>query len=93
MYSSAMALELGLEDYMQCLPNPAMEVRINLWSFEGASTTPMEMSDDEMVEVVIDNFTYTPSGETGVVDGGSCSQDCQCLETSGCSASNVCAPM
>ena len=91
-YSSEQAVTLGLEDYVQCLPTN-LEVRINLWNLNGTMVTPMEMSDDEMVEVVIDNFSYTPTNRTGVEDGGFCTKDCQCLEGSECSlGNNQCVP-
>ena len=91
-YSSEQATTLGLEDYVQCLPTN-LEVRINLWNLNGTLATPMEMSDDEMVEVIIENFSYTPTNRTGVEDGGFCTKDCQCLEGSECSlANNQCIP-
>ena len=91
-YSSEQAATLGLEDYVQCLPTN-LEVRINLWNLNGTLVTPMRMSDDEMVEVIIENFSYTPTNRTGVEDGGFCTKDCQCLEGSECSlANNQCIP-
>lgn len=31
-----------------------------------------------MVEVIIDDFQFTPSGLTGLAQGGICTKDCQC---------------
>jgi hypothetical protein len=91
-YSTEEAITLGNEDFVQCLPAD-VEARINLWSLGGALVAPMEMSDDEMVEVVIDGFTYSPTSRRGVEDGGFCSKDCQCLEGSKCNlGNNRCTP-
>jgi len=91
-YSSEQAVTLGFEDYVQCLP-ANLEVRINLWNVDGALVDPLEMSDEEMVEVIIDDFTYTPTGLTGVEDGGFCTKDCQCSEGSECvPGGNRCTP-
>lgn len=68
-------------DYIQCLPNN-LEVRINLWNM--ADKIPDNIMDHHRVVVVIDDFTYTPSGETHVADGGACSKHCQCSDTSNC---------
>ena len=59
-YSTEQAITLNEEDYIQCLPAD-LEIRMNLWNLDGALVTPKEMSDNEIVEVVIDNFTYTPN--------------------------------
>ena len=47
------------------------------------------MKDTQVIEVAIDNFQYTPSGLTGVPDGGTCSRDCHCDGESVC-LSNRC---
>lgn len=60
----------------QCMP-ANVEMRINLWNVFGVSK-PIDMTDDMRVKVVIDNFTYTKSGETSVPLGGSCTKHCQC---------------
>lgn len=50
---------------------------MNLWSLDGIGNQ-LGLADDEMVQVIIDDFVYTPSGETHVPEGGSCVKDCQC---------------
>jgi hypothetical protein len=42
------------------------------------------IQDHQYVEVVIDDFHYTPSGLTALPDGGICSKDCQCGPDSLC---------
>ncbi|CAB9505198.1 Hemolysin-type calcium-binding repeat (2 copies) [Seminavis robusta] len=92
-YTTEQAVVMDEEDYIQCLPAD-VEVRINLWSLGGALAAPMEMADDEMIEVVVDNFSFTPTGRTGIPDGGFCSKDCQCQGGSECSlVTSVCTPM
>jgi hypothetical protein len=81
-YSTEDSIDLGGSDRVQCLP-ANMEIRINLWNFDGA-VTPMDMTTDEMVEVVISDFAYTPSDLTHVEDGDYCSKDCQCSSASEC---------
>jgi hypothetical protein len=88
-YSTEQAVNAGLEDYVQCLP-ASVEVRMNLWNMHGADT-PTGMATDEIVEVVIDDFVYTPSGLTGIANGGVCSKDCQCQGSSSC-VNGSCAP-
>jgi len=91
-YTTEQAITLGLDDFVQC-PSTNLEIRINLWNLKGTLIAPMEMNDDEMVEVIIDNFTYTPTNRTGVEDGDFCSRNCQCMEGSECSlANNRCTP-
>lgn len=75
-YSTEDALALDAPDFVQCLPAD-MEVRLNLWNLFG-SATPVGMTINQVVEVVIDNFAYTPSSLTEVSPGGTCSKDCQC---------------
>ena len=81
-YSTEDALQSGQVDYTQCMP-ANVEVRINLWNLFGDSK-PAELEDSHVVEVVIDNFQYIPSGKTHVPDGGTCSKDCHCSPTSMC---------
>lgn len=84
-YTTQQALAAGLPDRIQCLPAP-IDVRVNLWNLNSAATdASMELSDDEVVEVVLDRFTYTPSGEAGVAEGDYCSKDCQCADSLICS--------
>ena len=91
-YSTQRALKHGQPDFTQCLPADA-EVRINLWNLYG-SLPPTDMANNphHVVEVVIDDFTYTPSGLEFVKDGGACSKDCHCSPDSQCFG-NVCSPM
>lgn len=86
-YTTAMAQMAGQPDYIQCLP-AAVEVRINLWNFNGA-VQPMGMSADERVEVVIDSFNFTPATSQFAADGSVCSKNCQCSSASAC-AGGVC---
>lgn len=87
VYSSRTALAAGAPDHTQCLPAD-MEIRMNLWHLFGTST-PSGMEDGHVVEVVIDDFTFTPSGLTEVEEGGVCTKDCQCGRSSSCTG-NVC---
>lgn len=91
-YSTQKALNQGQPDFTQCLPADA-EVRINLWNLYG-SLPPTDMAEKphHFVEVVIDDFTYTPSGLEHVSDGGACSKDCHCRPSSQCFG-NVCSPV
>lgn len=81
-YTTEQSIFEGLSDRIQCLPAD-VEVRINLWNIYGTDP-PTEMEDTHVAEVVIDGFSFTPSGETGVEDGEYCSKHCQCLGTSLC---------
>ena len=69
-------------DYIQCLPDVGenMEVRLNLWNMLGARQ-PAGLAHTDVVEVVIDNFMFVPSGETHIPLGGICSKHCQCEAT------------
>lgn len=83
----------NVPDYIQCLPDRGgnMEVRINLWNFLGANT-PSNLVASDRVEVVIDNFSFTPSSVTFVPDGGVCTKHCHCnMDASKC-VHNVCSP-
>ena len=64
---------------------------MNLWSLDGINPQ-VGLADDQKIEVVIDNFTYTPSGETHVADGGACSKHCHCSPNSTCDA-GTCQPV
>ena len=75
-YSTQEAVVEGRPDYVQCLP-ANMEVRMNLWNLHGVNA-PTGLTTDRRVEVIIDDFSYTPSGLTAIVEGGHCSKDCQC---------------
>jgi hypothetical protein len=88
-YSTQRSLKKGEPDFTQCLPAD-MDVRINLWNLYGSlPPTELAMKDSYVVEVVIDGFSYTPSGVESVPDGGACSKDCHCDPASVC-LSNVC---
>ena len=78
-YSTSDAHFYAVDDRIQCLP-ANMEIRINLWNSFGSST-PTEMSNDEVVEVVFERVVYKPSNTTFVEDGGVCSKHCQCQST------------
>jgi hypothetical protein len=71
-YSTADAHYYGTPDFVQCLP-ANVEIRINLWNVLG-TLTPTGMADDDVVEVVIDDFTYTPSKQDGLAEGEACSK-------------------
>jgi hypothetical protein len=75
-YSTADAIYYGTPDRIQCLP-ANVEVRINVWNLLGQAT-PTDMTDDDVVEVTIDNFTYTPSGQESAGEGEACTKWCQC---------------
>lgn len=88
-YSTNRALKNNQPDYTQCLPAD-VEVRIGLWNLYGnLPPTDMAGTPDHVVEVIIDDFTYTPSGLEFVKDGGVCSKDCHCSPSSQC-LGNVC---
>eukprot|EP00565_Helicotheca_tamesis_P008526 CAMPEP_0185725130 /NCGR_PEP_ID=MMETSP1171-20130828/1449_1 /TAXON_ID=374046 /ORGANISM="Helicotheca tamensis, Strain CCMP826" /LENGTH=572 /DNA_ID=CAMNT_0028393167 /DNA_START=91 /DNA_END=1809 /DNA_ORIENTATION=- len=94
VYSTTTARESCNIDYIQCLPSNT-EVRINLWNM-GSGNDGLRpdgiASDSDRVVVVIDNFTFTESSETHVMDGGACSKHCQCSDTSSC-LSGFCVPI
>jgi hypothetical protein len=73
------AMYRGLPDYVQCMPDIGgnTEVRINLWNMLGAQQ-PGGLSFYDTVEVVIDSFSFTPSGLTHLAEGNVCSKTCQC---------------
>jgi len=75
-YTTENAVISGQRDYIQCLP-AEVEIRMNLWNFRGM-TTPTGMTDDQYVEVVIDNFVYEPSAVLFAGYGDYCSKHCQC---------------
>jgi hypothetical protein len=81
-YTTAQALRLKKEDYIQCLP-ATVEIRMNLWHSKGA-VRPPTMADTHVAQVVIDQFVYTPNYILGVANGETCSKTCQCLPTSRC---------
>jgi hypothetical protein len=81
-YATEDALFAGLNDYVQCLPAD-VEVRINLWNMFG-NVLPIGMLDSEIVQVVIDDFSFTPSNLQYVLDGGYCTKHCQCDTSSMC---------
>jgi hypothetical protein len=56
---------------------------MNLWSLDGVNR-PRGMTNNQKIEVVIDNFSYTPSSRTHVEDGGSCTKHCHCSTSSEC---------
>lgn len=58
---------------------------MNLWSLDGVNAQ-VDLGSDERIEVVIGNFSYTPSGETHVPDGGACTKHCHCSSASECQA-------
>ncbi|CAB9518424.1 expressed unknown protein [Seminavis robusta] len=75
-YSTEEALEAGYIDFTQCLPAD-VELRIGLWHIYG-SNPPPGLADNHIVEVVIDEVSYTPSGLEFVEEGRFCSKDCHC---------------
>lgn len=89
-YTTRQATELGLPDRVQCLPAD-IEIRVNLWHMFSSFVDPTDMSQDLMVEVVISNFQYTPSGLQSVSEtDGVCTRNCQCGPNSIC-ANGSCA--
>ena len=94
MYSTQIAKDACAEDYIQCLP-ANVEVRLNLWDMNGANGGSFApdvagLNDGTRVEVVLDDFAFTPSSMDHVPDGGSCSKNCQCSPSSTCGASGTC---
>jgi hypothetical protein len=87
-YSTAKELAAGRADFVQCM-SPNVEIRMNLWNMFGMNT-PTGMTTNQMVEVVIDDFSFTPSGLTGIPNGRPCSKACQCLKGSTCSSAKKC---
>ena len=88
LYTTEQAIASGSTDRIQCIPSN-IEARISLWSIRSAGNTPDGMTQDQMVQVVVDSFVFTPVNVTGVANDEACSKDCQCL--SGYCASGVCA--
>lgn len=83
-YSTQEALDAGEPDFNQCLPAD-IEIRLSLWNLYGTQKPTEIESDDTVVEVVIDDFEYTPRrGLEHVPNGGACSKDCQCSPSSRC---------
>ena len=81
-------------DYVQCLPDIGgnIEVRLNLWNMLG-NKQPAGFNSDDIVEVVFDSFSFTPSGLTHLPVGSVCSKHCHCeIGVSEC-ISNVCTPI
>jgi hypothetical protein len=89
-YATQDAIDANAPDYVQCLPAD-VEVRINLWNLFGSSPPP-GLEDTHRVDVVIDSFQFTPSGLTGLSEGGTCSRDCHCDGSAKC-LSNVCSSL
>lgn len=87
-YTTEQAIKEGLTDRIQCLPAD-VEVRINLWNVLGTNA-PMDMEDGHVAEVVIDGFTFTPSGVAGVADGEYCSKHCQCSGDGSLCVNGIC---
>jgi hypothetical protein len=73
----------GVPHYVQCMPSVNTEVRMNLWNMLGA-IQPAGLNARDKVEVLIDNFSYTPSSLTAVPNGDFCSKHCQCEICSSC---------
>jgi hypothetical protein len=82
-YATEDAIFAGLNDYVQCLPTD-VEIRMNLWNMFG-SVLPVGMLDNQVVEVVVDDFSFTPSNLEYVMDGGYCTKHCHCGPSSLCS--------
>ncbi|CAB9518423.1 Glycosyl hydrolases family 16 [Seminavis robusta] len=89
-YDAQMALDASAPFYVQCMPAD-VEVRLNLWNLFGNSA-PTGMQDTHQVEVVIDNFEFTPSGLTGLAEGGTCTRDCHCEATAVCRSNKCFSP-
>jgi hypothetical protein len=85
------ALREGSVDYIQCLPGNQVDVRMNLWNVLGAQV-PVGLEFNDVVEVVIDNFVFEPSGLTAMEEGDYCSKNCQCATDFHCLGSR-CTPL
>lgn len=91
-YSTEQAITAGIEDYVQCLPAD-VEMRMNLWSTSGLWATPVGMSNDQYIEVVIDHFAYhEATGIQYAAPGDYCSKHCQCEAELGCVNGRCIAP-
>jgi hypothetical protein len=90
-YTTQMALEQDLPDRIQCLP-ANVEIRMNVWNIKGADVAPAGMADADVAQVVIDGFSYTPSGAAGAGDGELCSKHCQCSGASSLCVESRCSP-
>jgi len=84
----------NVPDHVQCLEDIGgnMEVRLNLWNMLG-NKSPQGLSSTDVVEVVFDNFSFTPSGLTHVEDGGICTKQCHCAAGVSRCMDNVCTPI
>ena len=86
------AVYRDVEDYVQCLEDVGgnMEVRLNLWNMLG-NATPLGLDSTDVVEVVFDNFSFTPSSGVGhLEEGGICSKNCQCEANVSQCIDNIC---
>jgi hypothetical protein len=81
-YSTKDAIYYGTPDRVQCLP-ANVEVRMNVWNLLG-ETRPTNMTDDDVVEVTIDNFKYKPAGQQSAGEGEVCTKWCQCGRGNAC---------
>jgi hypothetical protein len=88
------AIYRKVPDYVQCLPDTGgnLEIRINLWNMLGASQ-PVGLSFTDTVEVVFDNFSFVPSGQMHISDGGVCSKHCQCNHGVSECVNSICTPL
>mmetsp|Transcript_14685 Transcript_14685/g.28099 ORF Transcript_14685/g.28099 Transcript_14685/m.28099 type:complete len:357 (-) Transcript_14685:117-1187(-) len=76
-YSSDYVIGQGWTDNVQCLPSTT-EVRMNLFIDRSVEARPMNLSEESIVEVTIEKFSYEESGLHYIPDGSRCSKDCQC---------------
>jgi hypothetical protein len=81
--TTQLALDAGTPDYIQCMPSGNVEIRLNLWNSLGP-IAPAGLASTDVVEVVFDDVSYTPSGLSFAADDDFCSKDCQCSNASTC---------
>ena len=95
VYSTQIAKDACTDDYIQCLP-ANVEIRLNLWDMNGSSDSfapsVAGLTDGTRVEVVIDDFDFTPSSTDHVPNGEGCTKHCQCGPNSICGTSATCEP-
>ena len=82
-YSTLQTITDNVPDYVQCLPSNT-EIRLNLWSMHGTIETPTNLGQNDIVEVIIDKFSFIPSGLDGLENNKKCTKDCQCKKPSKC---------
>ena len=88
--TTVQAIEQDENDFIQCLPQEGLDVRINLWSQFGTNVTH-GLDETDVCEVIIDNFVFMPMDDPLLLmPGESCSKHCQCRDEVCLNESQVC---